>query len=104
MGVKPLAIQWAAPAEDALDRILGFIEAENPAAARKLWARVMRAVANAALHPEMAPHFPGLGRTYREILAVRPFRVVYRVEAGALRVIAVLRQEQDFDPQRFLAD
>ena len=32
----------------------------------------------------------------------RPFRVIYRTEGKALRVIAVLSQEQDFDPQRFL--
>ena len=33
-----------------------------------------------------------------------PFRVVYRVEAGALRIVTVLRQEQDYDPARFLVD
>jgi hypothetical protein len=30
--------------------------------------------------------------------------VIYRVEGGVLRVTAVMRQEQDFDPQRFLKD
>jgi plasmid stabilization system protein ParE len=102
VGVKALAIQWADPAEDGLDRLLSYIEAENPSAARKLWARVMAAVAMAALHPELAPHIPALGRSYRELLAVHPFRVIYRVEGRTLRVIAVLRQEQDFDPERFL--
>jgi|GEM_PF-1882747 plasmid stabilization system protein ParE len=104
MGVKPLAIQWAGPAEDSLDRLLSWIEAENPAAARKLWSRVMAGVEQASRYPELAPHIPDLGRAYREILAVRPFRVIYRVEGGVLRVTAVMRQEQDFDPQRFLKD
>jgi plasmid stabilization system protein ParE len=62
----------------------------------------MAALENASLYPEMAPHVPDLGRTYREILAVRPFRVIYRTEGGVLRVIAVLRHEQDFDPSRFV--
>jgi len=88
MGLKALPIQWAGPAEDGLDRILAHIEMEDPA--------------QAARYPEMAPQLADLGRTYREILTVRPFRVVYRTEGGTLRVIAVLRQEQAFDPGRFL--
>jgi len=102
MGLKALPIQWAGPAEDGLDRILAHIEMEDPATARKLWLKVMKAVAQAARYPEMAPQLADLGRTYREILTVRPFRVVYRTEGGTLRVIAVLRQEQAFDPGRFL--
>lgn len=102
MVVRPLTIQWAGPAEDGFDRLLSYIEAENPAAARKLWARTMAALEKAAIHPELAPHIPALGRTYRELLSVHPFRVVYRVEGGVLRVLAVMRQEQDFDPERFL--
>lgn len=104
MGLKPLAIQWAAPAEATFERLLAYIEVENPAAARNLYARTMAAVAAAALHPELGPAIPELGRSYRELLVVRPFRVVYRQEAGVLRVIAVMRQEQDFDPQRFQVD
>ena len=104
MGVKALVIQWAGPAEENLDRLLSYIEVENPQAARKLWARVMEAVETASVYPELATTIPDLGRAYREILSVRPFRVVYRAEGGLLRVIAVMRQEQDFDPQRFLED
>jgi plasmid stabilization system protein ParE len=104
MGVTPLAIAWAAPAEASLDRILSYIEAENPAVARKLWGRLMEALEQAAAFPELAPHIPDLSRAYRELLAVRPFRLVYRTEGTVLRVIAVMRQEQDFDPQRFLEE
>lgn len=104
MGVTALTIQWATPAEDNFDRLLSYIQIENPAAAQKLWARVMEAVENASIYPEMAPHIPDLGRSYRELLSVRPFRVIFRVEGGVLRVIAVMRQEQDFDPQRFISE
>ncbi len=62
----------------------------------------MEVIEHASLHPEMAPPIPDLGRSYRELLTVRPFRVVYRVEEGVLRVLAIMRQEQDFDPQRFI--
>ncbi len=104
MGVRALPILWSAPAEASLEGILQFIAAENPGAARKLWARAIAAVEQAARFPEMNPALPGLGRMYREILSVRPFRLVYRLEGKSLRVIAVLRQEQDFDPGRFVAD
>jgi plasmid stabilization system protein ParE len=100
--VKPPAIQWADPAEDRFDRMLAYIEVENPVVARKLWGKVMAALEQAARYPELAPHIPALGRTYREILTVHPFRVIYRVEEGRLRVIVVMGQEQDFDPERFL--
>lgn len=102
MVLKLPAIQWTDPAEDNFERMLCYIEAENPVAARKLWARVMAALEKASTYPELAPLIPALGRTYREILTVHPFRVIYRTEGGLLRVIAVMGQEQDFDPERFL--
>jgi plasmid stabilization system protein ParE len=100
--VKALAIQWTDPAEASFERMLCYIEAENPVAARKLWARVMDTLEKASIYPELAPLIPALGRPYREILTVHPFRVIYRTEEGLLRVIAVMGQEQDFDPERFL--
>lgn len=102
MGMKPLRIRWAGSAEEDLDRLLAFIAAEDPAAARRLWARLMEALDHAAWHPEMAPALEGVGTNYRDLLAVRPFRLVTRVEPRTLWVVAVLRQEQDFDPGRFL--
>jgi len=102
MGAKALIVQWAAPAEAGFDRLLAYIEAENPDAARQLWHRVMVAIEHAAVYPELAPVIPDLGRSYRELLSVRPFRVVYRVEGRRLRILAVLRKEADFDPGRFL--
>lgn len=96
-------ISWSAPAEEELDRLLSYIDYENPVAAKRLWALVMDALETAAEFPELAPHVPGLAMTYREILAVRPFRIIYRLEGPGLQVIAVMRQEQDFDPMRFVA-
>ena len=48
MGVRALPVRWAEPAEAALDRILQYIEAENPEVARRLWRRSMDAVEQAA--------------------------------------------------------
>ena len=103
MGIA-LRVQWSRLTEESLDRLLRSIETENQDAAKRLWRRVMDAVGRAAEFPELAPCVPELGRTYREILAVRPFRVVYQVEGDMLRVVTVLRHEQDFDPERFLQE
>ena len=102
--MKVLPIHWADPAEASFDRLLSYIEAENPVAARKLYVRVIQALNHAAAYPELAAAIPELGRNYRELLVVRLFRVVYRTEGGVLRVIAVLRQEHDFDPGRFIVE
>jgi len=102
MGVKPLAIRWGEPAERDLDGLLNFIAFENPEAARHLFTKAMEAVEHAAAFPELARFIPEAGQTYRELLSVRPFRVIYRIAGKELRVIGVMRMEQDFDPQRFL--
>lgn len=104
MGVKALRVHWSRSAEESFDRLLRYIEAENPTAARQLFQRVREAVSRAAEFPEMAPYVPELGRTFREVLSVRPFRLVYQLEGDVLRIVTVLRQEQDFDPGRFLEE
>lgn len=102
MGLKARPIRWAEPAEASLSRLLAFIATENPAAARELLARVSASLAQAARHPEMFRFIPELGHGYREIVSVRPFRLIYQLAGNEVRVIAVLRAEQDFDPARFI--
>lgn len=102
MGLEPLNIRWSDPAERDLDALLSYIAFENPEAARHLFARVMEAVEHAAAFPEMARFIPELGQTYRELLSVRPFRVIYRIAGKELWIIGVMRMEQDFEPMRFL--
>ena len=102
MGVKPLHIRWADPAERDLDAMLTYIAFENPEVAKQLFNRVMESVEHAATFPKMARFIPELGQTYRELLGVRPFRVIYRIVGQELWVIGVMRMEQDFDPERFV--
>lgn len=102
MGLKPLNIRWAAPAEQDFDGLLSYIAFENSEAAHKLYAKVMEAIEHAAAFPEIGRVIPELGQTYRELLSVRPFRVIYRIVGKELRVIGVMRMEQEFEPGRFL--
>jgi plasmid stabilization system protein ParE len=102
MVLRDLAIRWAAPAESDLDALLSFIALENPDAAIKLFEKVTAAIEHAASFPEMARYIPELGHTYRELISVRPFRVIYRISQKELWVIGVMRMEQDFAPERFI--
>jgi plasmid stabilization system protein ParE len=102
MGLKALRIRWAEPAERDFDALLSYIAFESPEAARHLFAKVMEAIEHAARFPESARFIPELGRSYRELLAVRPFRLIYRIAGKELRIIGVMRMEQDFDPDRFM--
>jgi plasmid stabilization system protein ParE len=97
-----LTIRWSERARFAIEDLLAYIGAENSEAARGLWQRVNAALLGAASHPEQYRFLPELGHTYREIVSVRPFRMIYRIEGEELRVLAVLRTEQAFDPARFL--
>ena len=97
-----LRIHWSERARNSLRDLLGFIGVENRDAAQKLWLRIQESLIHAGDHPEMYRYLPELGHTYREIVSVRPFRVLYRIEEKELRIVAVLRSEQPFDPSRFL--
>jgi len=103
MGLKnPLLIRWAEPAERDLDSLLTYIAFENPDVASKLFYKVMGAIEHAAAFPKLARYIPELGHTYRELLNVRPFRIIYRIADNELRIIGVMRMEQDFNPERFI--
>jgi len=97
-----LKVIWSVRAKDAVKDLLTYIGAEHPQASQALWHRVNAALLHAAEHPEMHRFIFELGHTYREIVSVPPFRVIYRCEGNELRVLAVLRTEQAFDPIRFL--
>jgi plasmid stabilization system protein ParE len=93
-----LGVRWSLPAEQSVDAILSHIAAEDPLAARALYFRLMEAIERASCFPEMARFVPELGTAYRELLSVRPFRVIYRIAKDELWIVAALRMEQDFDP------
>ena len=97
-----LAILWSQSAEQDLDNILAYIGFEYMQAAQALFSKLMEAIEHAASFPEMAKYIPELGTTYRELLSVRPFRVIYRLRGDELLIIGVMRMEQDFDAGRFV--
>ncbi|MDR1840878.1 MAG: type II toxin-antitoxin system RelE/ParE family toxin [Holophagales bacterium] len=98
----PLDIRWSQPAEQDLDAILSYIAFEDAQAARTLFSKLMEAIERAAEYPEIARRIPELRTDYRELISVRPFRVIYRLVGDELWIIGVMRMEQDFDVRRFV--
>ena len=101
MVLKALRIRWSEPAERDLDALLAYIALDNPGAAGRLLGRVLEAVDHAGRFPEMARQILDLGRPYRELLSVRPFRVIHRIAGKELWVIGVMRAEQMFTPETY---
>jgi len=88
-------IRWTGPALADLEATADFIALQDPAAARALVQRTLRHVRQLADHPHSGSTLPelGPGSRYRQIIEP-PLRVVYRVEAGRVLILHVMRTER----------
>lgn len=87
-------IAWADPALADLDAIADYIALDNPAAARRLVARIFSHVEQLRSYPEsgsVPDDLKDLG--YRQIVEP-PCRVFYRIEKDQIYVVHVLRSER----------
>jgi toxin ParE1/3/4 len=94
-------VLWTRVARRDLEEIIDFIAADRPTAARRLFERIeKRALALGSL-PDLGRVVPELWclriEAYRE-LVLRPYRLVYRVEAERVLVMG------PFDGRRDLED
>ena len=88
-----MTVVWQAAALADIRRILGYITTENPAAARRIARELMLAGDSLEL-------FPLRGRTglvpgTRELVAVRPYILVYEAEGDSIRILRVWHSAQD---------
>ncbi|WIX32218.1 type II toxin-antitoxin system RelE/ParE family toxin [Salinicola sp. JS01] len=93
---------WSQPSLQALDEIAEYIALDNPAAARALVARVLRAVERLVEFPasgRQPPELPGSG--YREVV-VPPCRVFYRQEGERILIVHLMREERAL--RRYMLD
>ena len=95
------SVRWAEVAVQDLERLVENLQTENPQAARKLLDHVAKKATSLKLMPLRGRRVPELAyfelSTYRELL-IRPYRLIYRVEAQDVWVVAV------FDGRRDLSD
>lgn len=88
-------IEWRPEAEADRDRIIDFIGAENPFAARQILAAMIDKIDSLAefSHRGRAGLVPGT----RELVALHPFVIVYDVneETRIIRILRIWHTAQD---------
>lgn len=88
--MKVKQVRWSRSAYLDLESAHSYLEAENPGAAQRLAAKILRAVENLGLYPHMgavARDLRPVGR-YRHLVCGH-YRIIYRIEGEILNVLRV---------------
>lgn len=97
-------VLWTEAAVRDMEDIIAFIAADSPGNARALLARFRERAAALEGHPTRGRIVPELAlsgfATWREVI-VRPYRLIYRVEADRVFVLAVLDGRRDLEDLLF---
>ena len=88
-----MKLAWQAAALADIRRILDYITRENPAAARRVARELILAGDSLELFPlrGRAGMVPGT----RELVAVRPYILIYETDGAAVRILRVWHSAQD---------
>ena len=89
-------IVWTDEAVAHLEAIVEYVEAFNPAAARRLGERLIEVADSLAEFPQRGRD-AGLGR--REMTTVWPYILRYRVEADRVVILRIRHGAQDEEPE-----
>jgi plasmid stabilization system protein ParE len=88
--VKSKAVRWSRLAYLDLESAHGYLEGENPSAARRFAAAILRAIENLERHPQMgavARDLQPVG-TYRHVVCGH-HRIIYRIDGEVLHILRV---------------
>ena len=86
---------WARPAVGHLSEIRAYIRQDSPRAAAQVVKTIREQVATLKSHPLIGR--PGIIEGTRELIISRlPHLVVYRVQQGAIEVLAVVHTARDW--------
>jgi len=86
-------VVWQAAALADIKRILVYITNENPAAARRIARELVIAGDSLEILPQRGR--AGLVAGTRELVAARPYVVVYDIERETVRILRVWHSAQD---------
>jgi plasmid stabilization system protein ParE len=84
-----MKLRWSARAVQQLYDIGDFIALDDPTAARRWIDRLRERARKAAAMPAAGRRVPELDREDIREVMLRTYRIVYRVDAGAIVVVAV---------------
>ncbi len=96
MAVRRRRVVWSQRARDAVDEAVAYIGQDAPDAARRLLEGIVGAARSLDTLSERGRIVPELAEpTFRELL-VSPYRLIYRVDAEQVTVIALVHEARDF--------
>jgi len=88
-------IRFADSARGDLDAVRGwYAERGVPDVGMRLVAEIIDRVQSLTDHPDLGRVVPEFGRTFLRELVHPPFRIVYRRESDAVRIVRVWRGER----------
>ena len=81
---------WDDEAIEELSRIVQYIAADNPSAARKMGLAILDNVKRLGSFPEIGRVFSRLNRSDVREISVRPYRIIYHCQ-NAARCVRILK-------------
>jgi plasmid stabilization system protein ParE len=90
------AVAWSKSAQSALDEVITYINQDSPANARRVLAAALDAAASLETLAERGRIVPELADTHIRELLIFKYRLLYRVSADGVTVVAFLRGVRDF--------
>ena len=98
-GTRAYEIRWTASAGRDLRDIAAYIGRDSPSSAESVRARLTRAIEALERQPTLGRVVPELHEvgidSWRELI-VRPYRVLYRIDAGRIIISLVCDSRRDF--------
>lgn len=98
MARRSLRVQWAEAAVRDLEELVSYIAADSPPNAERILDKLekrARALGSAPARGRVVPELAHFGiRSWRELL-VKPYRILYRIEADTVNILAVLDGRRD---------
>ena len=89
-----MVVTWSPEAIDDIERIYGHLVELNPAAAARIAAELLVGADSLVMFPHRGR--PGLLPGRRELVAIRPYVLVYRVlPGGSVDILRVWHSAQD---------
>jgi plasmid stabilization system protein ParE len=93
--MRPVVIRLAESALRDLEAIQSwYAEQGAPDVGRRIVAELVERIERLRLHPDIGRVVPEFAQSFLRELISPPFRIVYRREAGRVRVVRVWRSER----------
>ena len=89
-------VSWSEEAIRQWKKIIETVAETSAGRAQRLASQLMRAPDHLAHSPKMGRRVPELGRDdIRELVSVRPFRIIYQLQGDVCVVLAVIHGRRD---------